>query len=350
MEREQRAHARKRISASVTFNVDGGTPLRGWLRDISRGGCFITSPSASKVGETIELVVRLPGVSKPIVGTARVVWVRDKSVRDLPAGMGIEFVTVPEESLAAIDALSGASAPRRSQTVIGIAPPPPTSSPSFSPEAVPQEVIDALRAEAAAARGDAEIEKTERTKLPVAQIESEAREAEAHVTEAELQVTEEEPAPPPPPAPPGPPPQPEPPPQAAPEPPIDLPRRVNAIPKKWLIAAGVGAAGAIGLVALIVGIAHRDRGATADASRTPASETGVNVASEIAQNAVADATLTAAADVSAPVVDAHVEDATLDARGRDGGRDAGRDAGRDGGRDGGRRDAGHDGGHHKPRH
>ena len=320
VEQERRAHARKRLSTAVTFNLPGGESLRGWLRDISRGGCFVATPSISSVGQSLDVVLRLPGVTKLLVGKARVVWAREKSVRDLPAGMGIEFVEMAEDSLAAIDALSATSpAMKKSRTFIGVAPPPPTSSPSFSPEVVPQEVVDALKAEAAAAR-EADLEKTERTQLPVEKIEEKALEVEAEPVE------EAPPLPPPPP--------PEPPPFEPPAPtaPMDLPHREGPNRKKWLLAAGLGALGAGGIIILIVAFTHRGGGA-ADAAAEAAGDAVV----EAAQSAVvADATLAATEppDVGAPqIVDAHVEDATLDAHAHDAGRDAGHDAGHDAGTD-----------------
>ncbi len=135
MEQERRRHARKRISTAVAFREPDGVLLRGWLFDISRGGCFIASPSLLTFGETLEIELRLPGVYAQITGMAKVVWVRDKSEPGLPAGMGVRFETVAESSLAAIDGLSGTGARlSRPSTIIGIAPAPATSSPSISPE------------------------------------------------------------------------------------------------------------------------------------------------------------------------------------------------------------------------
>jgi uncharacterized protein (TIGR02266 family) len=138
MDEERRRHARKRISTGVAFHEPGGAMLRGWLLDISRGGCFIASPSLLTFGETLEIELRLPGVYAQITGTATVVWVRDKSEQGLPAGMGIRFETVAESARAAIDGLSGAGARlSRPSTIIGIAPAPATSSPSLSPDVAP---------------------------------------------------------------------------------------------------------------------------------------------------------------------------------------------------------------------
>jgi len=131
-EGERRRYPRKVVSTAVTFRDAEGAPLRGWLHDISRGGCFIASPSHLTFGEAVAFDFRL--ADSHIAGKGRVVWTRDKNERDLPAGMGIAFVDVSEETLAIIDGISGTGARlSRPSTVIGIAPAPATSSPSFSP-------------------------------------------------------------------------------------------------------------------------------------------------------------------------------------------------------------------------
>jgi uncharacterized protein (TIGR02266 family) len=134
MERERRAHARKSISTGVAFRESGGVLLRGWLHDVSRGGCFIATPSHLTFGEPLEFQFRLPGVYAQITGSGTVAWVREKSERDMPAGMGIRFVEVDESLLAAIDGVSTTGARlSRPSTIIGIAPAPKPSAPSFSP-------------------------------------------------------------------------------------------------------------------------------------------------------------------------------------------------------------------------
>jgi len=147
MDGERRRHARKRISTAVAYREPGGALLRGSLVDISRGGCFIASPSQLTFGETLELELRLPGVYAQITGTGCVVWAREKSERTLPAGMGIRFISVAESSLVAIDGLSGTGA-RLSQpsTIIGLAPAPVTSLPPPEPKAMVEvEEVPALR-------------------------------------------------------------------------------------------------------------------------------------------------------------------------------------------------------------
>jgi uncharacterized protein (TIGR02266 family) len=132
MERERRAYPRKRASTGVTFREPDGVLLRGWLVDIGAGGCFIASPSYLTFGEVVELELRLSDAVVSAKG--KVVWTREKSERDRPAGMGVAFTEVNDAGRVAIDRL-GASEVRlsRPSTVIGIAPAPRASSPSFNP-------------------------------------------------------------------------------------------------------------------------------------------------------------------------------------------------------------------------
>src|SRR5439155_24888665 len=111
MTEERRAHARKRVSTSVMFrDVTGGESLRGWLPDISQGGGFFAWPTQLTFGEVLEFDMRIPGVYKPLSGKAKVIWVREKSERERPAGMGIEFVGLDADALVQIETLRGSSA------------------------------------------------------------------------------------------------------------------------------------------------------------------------------------------------------------------------------------------------
>src|SRR5689334_8657951 len=108
MTAERRAHARKRVSTSVMVrDARSDDPIRGWLHDISRSGCFIAAPQQVPAGVEIEFDMRIPGVFHPLSGKAKVIWVRDKSERDLPAGMGVEFMDLSADALSQIESLRG---------------------------------------------------------------------------------------------------------------------------------------------------------------------------------------------------------------------------------------------------
>ncbi len=134
-DKERRAHPRKLVSTAVAFHDADGARLHGWLHDIGRGGCFIASPSHFTFGEELDFELRITDARTLVSGKGRVAWVRETNDRHLPAGMGIRFVEVSEGALAAIDRLGNEGARlSRPNTMIGIAPPPATSSPSYSPD------------------------------------------------------------------------------------------------------------------------------------------------------------------------------------------------------------------------
>jgi uncharacterized protein (TIGR02266 family) len=137
VERERRAHPRKLVSTGVSFNDLEGATLRGWLHDISRGGCFVATPSLFTYGEELTIVMTLPFPRQRVAGKVRVVWIREKNDKDNPAGMGLEFLEVNEDGLAAIDKLPATAKLSRPKTVIGIAPPAVGSSPSYSDVKIP---------------------------------------------------------------------------------------------------------------------------------------------------------------------------------------------------------------------
>lgn len=137
MERERRGHARKRSSTGVTFRGPEGVPFHGLLVDISRGGCFVASPSTLAAGETIEIELRLSDVPAQVTG--RVVWTRERAERERPAGIGVAFVDLPSDALAAIDKLGAEVRLSRPSTIIGIAPAPRASIPSYNPPPMPAE-------------------------------------------------------------------------------------------------------------------------------------------------------------------------------------------------------------------
>ena len=338
MTEERRGHARKRISASVTFTTGGGAPLRGWLRDISRSGCFVATQSKLPVGELFELEFRLPGMFDAITGKARVVWLREKAINDLPAGMGVAFVDVPAQKLDAIDRMSSPSVARaRSKTMVGVAPPPAASSPSFSPE-VPEEpnVAEEPKKPAEAAGEDHD---TAAEGVPVVEDITD-------VVPMPLQAEAAEPPPPPVPSPAPPPAAPPapvaPPPPFPPPPPVPLPpsKRRNA---RWIALGGV----VLLLGAGVAGLVKAVRGCGPGADAGPALDVAVEAEPQAA-DAVAggeeeeeDATPDVSAAAPMPAVDAG-HDAGKDA-GHDAGRDAGHDAGKDaghGGHDAGKKDAG----------
>ena len=91
-----RAHQR----FEVDIPVDCSTRqmfLSNHVSNISRGGLFIPSQNPLPLDAEVSLVLRLPGLPRPILAKGRVVWnydIRKGTTRVIP-GSGIKFVDIP---------------------------------------------------------------------------------------------------------------------------------------------------------------------------------------------------------------------------------------------------------------
>ena len=299
MERERRAHPRKLVSTGVSFNDIEGATLRGWLHDISRGGCFVATPSIFTFGEELTIVLTLPFPRQRVAGRVRVAWVREKNDKDMPAGMGLEFVEVNDDALSAIDKLPTTAKLSRPKTVIGIAPPAIGSSPSYSDVKIPLPTPEDLA-----------------HPLPVPAMD-------AGLTEPEgvpmVQLPDANPAPP----------APHPPPEETEPMKSPFERAPEPEPKKSgrekLLIGGAAAVSVAGLVALgVVYSRHGKTDANADAAPV-ASATATASASAIASETASapppiESTPPIATTTSAPIVDAGAPDAKHHDAGADGGK------------------------------
>lgn len=76
--------------------------------DVSRGGMFIKTPSPFPPGTLLKFEVKIAEDQKVMQGVGRVVWKREApeaSGDDRPAGMGVKFIKIDEESKRLIDQL-----------------------------------------------------------------------------------------------------------------------------------------------------------------------------------------------------------------------------------------------------
>ncbi|HEX3597212.1 MAG TPA: TIGR02266 family protein [Polyangiaceae bacterium] len=75
--------------------------------DISRGGMFIKTPAPFPGGTLLKFEVRIAEEQKVVQGVGRVVWKRDAASAspDSPAGMGVKFIKLDDESKQLIDRL-----------------------------------------------------------------------------------------------------------------------------------------------------------------------------------------------------------------------------------------------------
>ncbi|HEY5955104.1 MAG TPA: TIGR02266 family protein [Polyangiaceae bacterium] len=75
--------------------------------DVSRGGMFIKTPQAFPPGTLLKFEVRIAEDRKVMQGVGRVVWKRDVAAADAerPAGMGVKFIKLDDDSRRLIDQL-----------------------------------------------------------------------------------------------------------------------------------------------------------------------------------------------------------------------------------------------------
>jgi uncharacterized protein (TIGR02266 family) len=75
--------------------------------DVSRGGMYIKTPQPFPAGTLLKFEVKIAADQKVIQGVGRVVWRReaDDASADHPAGMGVKFIKLDEESKNTIDQL-----------------------------------------------------------------------------------------------------------------------------------------------------------------------------------------------------------------------------------------------------
>ncbi|HEX6239720.1 MAG TPA: TIGR02266 family protein [Polyangiales bacterium] len=79
--------------------------IEHYCKDVSRGGIFIKSSQPMAIGTLLKFQFQLKDESSLIKGVGRVVWTRspEDAVADQPAGMGIKFIKMDNESRAIVD-------------------------------------------------------------------------------------------------------------------------------------------------------------------------------------------------------------------------------------------------------
>ncbi|HMJ10464.1 MAG TPA: TIGR02266 family protein [Polyangiaceae bacterium] len=110
--------------------------------DISRGGMFIKTPSPFPPGTLLKFEVKIAEDQRLMQGVGRVVWKREPpdANGDRPAGMGVKFIKIDEQSKKLIDQLvssrgEGVAAFEQGEAPLSAAPPP--SAAPFQEKAPP---------------------------------------------------------------------------------------------------------------------------------------------------------------------------------------------------------------------
>ncbi len=101
-----RRDLRVSCQTKVKFRAFGVT-LSGEARNISANGMYVATEYEVAKGTVLELVFTLPGSAETMIqAKGRVAWLnsaKDELKQGLPAGFGIEFVAVTEESRRALE-------------------------------------------------------------------------------------------------------------------------------------------------------------------------------------------------------------------------------------------------------
>jgi len=105
-----RPQGRPRVEVAAPVQIDGASAW-GTLRNLSRGGAFVETPSPIASNREVRLDFRVPGSRRAVHPTARVVWSRRSTTQDRPVGQGLQFLDVDRASLSAIEQFVGEQIP-----------------------------------------------------------------------------------------------------------------------------------------------------------------------------------------------------------------------------------------------
>jgi uncharacterized protein (TIGR02266 family) len=105
LEVHERKEPRYASHIKIKFGQQGDDLLTDYTVNINSGGLFVTSPKLLPVDTQLSVEFSLPGVDKTVSCQARVAWLNDTGdplKRDLPVGMGLEFVDIALDDMIAI--------------------------------------------------------------------------------------------------------------------------------------------------------------------------------------------------------------------------------------------------------
>jgi uncharacterized protein (TIGR02266 family) len=102
------ANTRQHPRYEVSIPVDCSTPeffFSNHVCNISKGGLFIRSDTPLPLGVEVSLVLHLPGTSRSLFATGRVIWNYDieKKTSHVVPGSGIRFVGMTASDRAALE-------------------------------------------------------------------------------------------------------------------------------------------------------------------------------------------------------------------------------------------------------
>ena len=75
----------------------------GFTGNISEGGLFIVTEVPQPIGSRIKVSFKLPDMKQEVQVEGEVRWIREAGASELPPGMGIKFLNLPEGAKRAIE-------------------------------------------------------------------------------------------------------------------------------------------------------------------------------------------------------------------------------------------------------
>lgn len=96
----QEANQRVEVAVRIYYGPSQKTVLSTFSVNLCTGGVFLKTEFPFKVHEQVTLIFSLPGQDKTIVCKSRVAWINsgyDASKPELPTGVGLQFVDLPQE-------------------------------------------------------------------------------------------------------------------------------------------------------------------------------------------------------------------------------------------------------------
>lgn len=103
MDEERRRHERHQVKLTVKFTSPKAF-LQQYTRDLSKGGLFIQTDKPLPQGTEVALKLHLPLTKRELDVPGRVAHIRPVGSNGEPAGIGIEFTDLTDETRGVIDA------------------------------------------------------------------------------------------------------------------------------------------------------------------------------------------------------------------------------------------------------
>jgi uncharacterized protein (TIGR02266 family) len=96
-----RIHPRVELQVEVTLQSDHNF-YTGLSSNVSEGGLFVATHDLPSIGTRLVVRFELGGSPEPIDAVGEVCWLREARSPDFPAGFGLRFLKISNESLSRV--------------------------------------------------------------------------------------------------------------------------------------------------------------------------------------------------------------------------------------------------------